>query len=215
MPFRRRYKRDQISELSICSPDGLMTSCRSENFNLELHVKTGKTKFSATDSTVSVRFCSEKSKSEWTKLDNWGNDFENGSLGKYLLKIEEIGTIEKIDVKLDGLLTDLLFLDYLDIKKKDEESFTRFPYYQWIRKGASIVSSEASLPQNDSKIRSQWRKRHLGYFQSLLPWKAQPIMKGFINQPDFGNDERIPLEIFWPVERDDEFADSRGTLGKC
>ena len=49
---------------------------------------------------VSVRFFSEKSKSEWTKLDNWGNDFENDSLGKYLLEIEEIGTVEKIDIKL-------------------------------------------------------------------------------------------------------------------
>ena len=49
---------------------------------------------------VSVRFCSEENNSKWTQLDNWGNDFENGSLGKYFLEIEEIGTIEKIDIKL-------------------------------------------------------------------------------------------------------------------
>ena len=49
---------------------------------------------------VSVRFWSEKGISKWKQLDNWGNDFENGSLGKYFLEIEEIGTIEKIDIKL-------------------------------------------------------------------------------------------------------------------
>ena len=51
-------------------------------------------------SKVSVRFWSEESISKWIRLDNWGNDFENGSLGKYFLEIEEIGTIEKIDIKL-------------------------------------------------------------------------------------------------------------------
>ena len=49
---------------------------------------------------VSVRFCSEGGISGWKELDNWGNDFENGSLGKYFLEIEEIGKIEKVDIKL-------------------------------------------------------------------------------------------------------------------
>ena len=48
---------------------------------------------------VSVRFCSERGISGWKELDNWGNDFENGSLGKYFLEIEEIGTIEKVEIK--------------------------------------------------------------------------------------------------------------------
>ena len=48
-------------------------------------------------------------------------------------------------------------------------------YYQWVRKESSMVSSQPSLPQNDSKVRSQWRKRHLGYFQSLIPWKVEPL----------------------------------------
>ena len=42
--------------MTFCSPDGLMTSCRGSNFNLELLVKTGKTKFSATDSTGQYQF---------------------------------------------------------------------------------------------------------------------------------------------------------------
>ena len=37
--------------MKICSPDGSVTSCIGSDFNVELHVKSEKTKFSATDST--------------------------------------------------------------------------------------------------------------------------------------------------------------------
>ena len=42
--------------MTICAPDGSMTSCRDKNFNIQLNVKTGKTKFSATDSTGPYQF---------------------------------------------------------------------------------------------------------------------------------------------------------------
>ena len=51
-----KFTLDLGSEMALCSADGSFTSSRQRNFNLELHLKIGKTQFSASDSTGEYQF---------------------------------------------------------------------------------------------------------------------------------------------------------------
>ena len=77
--------------------------------------------------------------------------------------------------KLDGLLQDKLFLDYLDIKKKDEESFTRFrkflTYKNFIQ---SWIWSFQLITNGFEKSQAWYQVNHL-FLKMIQKWDLNGV----------------------------------------
>ncbi|XP_073349231.1 hydroperoxide isomerase ALOXE3-like [Pagrus major] len=183
----------------------------------KVEVATGDMKEAGTWDKVYVTLFGTEGKSERTELDNYGLDFNRGTVRTYTIKTtSSLGKLLLIKVEKDPfwvLQEDEWYCSKIVVTTPEGEVLL-FPCHRWISRGELVElrgGRAMKVFEDDHPLLIDHRKNELMQKKSFYQWKI--LAEGLSHINHFNNVSELPAEVRFSKTRDNEMLNTKKITG--
>ncbi|XP_022800953.1 allene oxide synthase-lipoxygenase protein-like [Stylophora pistillata] len=175
-----------------------------------IRVETGSHSGAGTDASISITLTGTKGKTDFIKLDNWGNDFERGDVDEYSVEAIDVGEVLMVHLHNDRggwwYKNPDWFVNKIAVISSTQDDPFEFPCYRWVLSDLVVFEGRASLPfQELPDVVKHQRIFELKNRQEHYKWGNEEVYHGLPGYLHAATHADIP--------RDSQFSDeARSTI---